>query len=106
MDSLTINLSDGELLLDALLKSGATIAHDCGGTLACASCCIIVRDGLEALSPPSADEIDMLDRACVAEAGARLACQAVGTGEIVLELRRAEAPPHEKTLPVVVTPRA
>jgi len=106
MDSFTVNLSDGERLLDALLKSGAAVAHDCGGTLACASCCVIVRDGLDALSPPSADEVDMLDRACVAEPGARLACQAAGTGEFVVEIPRPEAPSHEKTLPVLVTPRA
>src|SRR5581483_3209672 len=106
MHSLTVSLSDGERLLDALLKNGAAIAHDCGGTLACASCCVIVRDGLDTLTAPSADEVDMLDRACVAEPGARLACQAVGSGEIVVEIPRAEAPSHEKILPVVATPRA
>lgn len=106
MDSLAVILSEGEILLDGLLKGGAALAHDCGGTLACATCCVIVRDGLHALDPASEDEIDMLDRACVTEPHARLACQATGSGKIVVEIPRTEAPSHEKTLPIVVTQQA
>jgi iron-sulfur cluster assembly protein len=106
MDSLTVTLSEGEVLLNGLLRGGAALAHDCGGTLACAACCVIVREGLHALRPASEDEIDMLDRACVTEPDARLACQATGTGKIVVEIPRTEAPSHEKTLPIVVTQQA
>ncbi|HXM81493.1 MAG TPA: iron-sulfur cluster assembly accessory protein [Burkholderiales bacterium] len=106
MDSLTVTLSEGEVLLDGLLKGGAALAHDCGGTLACATCCVIVREGLHTLSPASEDEIDMLDRACVTEPGARLACQATGTGEVVVEIPWTDAPSHEKALPIAVTEQA
>ena len=100
MDSLTVTLSEGEILLDGLLKSGAALAHDCGGTLACSTCCVIVREGLDTLSPASDDEIDMLDRACVTEPGARLACQAIGSGEVVVEIPRTEAASHKIPYPL------
>lgn len=106
MSTLTVSLSEGEVLLDALLKGGATLAHDCGGTLACGTCCVIVREGVHTLSPASEDEIDMLDRACVAEPSARLACQATGAGEVVVEIRQAEVRAHEETLPIAVTEQA
>ena len=63
VDPLTVTLSEGEVLLHSLLESGAALAHDCGGKLACATCCVIVREGAETLSPPSDDELDMLERA-------------------------------------------
>jgi ferredoxin len=37
MDSLTVILSEGKIVLDGLLNSGAALAHDCGGTLACST---------------------------------------------------------------------
>ena len=103
MDHLTVTLTEGEILLHSLLKSGAALAHDCDGKLACATCCVVVRAGAETLSAPSDDELDMLDRANVAEDGARLACQAVGAGEVTVDIRRPEAPVHEHSLPVTLT---
>jgi ferredoxin len=52
---LTVTLTEGEVLLQSLLESGAALAHDCGGKLACASCCVIVRQGAETLRAPSDD---------------------------------------------------
>jgi len=103
MDHLTVTLSEGEILLHSLLKSGAALAHDCGGKLACATCCVVVREGRETLSPPTDDELDMLDRAGVAQDGARLACQVTGSGEIAVDVRRGEVPLHEQMLPVALT---
>ena len=80
-------LAEGEILLERLLHDGVALAHDCGGTLACASCRIIVRAGLETLSPASEDEQDMLERASCLEPGSRLACQAIGGGgSLVIEI--------------------
>ena len=106
MNALTVTLREGEVLLHGLLKGGAALAHDCGGKLACASCCVIVREGAEALSAPTDDELDMLDRAGVAQDGARLACQVTGSGEIVVGITPAEAPAHASLLPVTLTPDA
>jgi iron-sulfur cluster assembly protein len=80
-------LAEGEILLERLLQDGVALAHDCGGTLACASCRIIVREGLETLSPASEDEQDMLEKASCSEPGSRLACQAIGSsGDLVIEI--------------------
>src|SRR5689334_5795663 len=78
MKNLKLRLGDGEVLLDRLLDEGVDISRDCGGTLACASCRVIVREGLEPLEPASEDELDMLERAGAAAPGARLACQVKG----------------------------
>ena len=63
MDRLIVTLTEGEVLLQGLLRGGAALAHDCGGKLACATCCVVVREGREGLSQPTDDELDMLDRA-------------------------------------------
>ena len=63
VDHLTVTLSEGEVLLHSLLESGAALAHDCGGKLACATCRVMVREGAERSSAASEDELDMLDRA-------------------------------------------
>jgi iron-sulfur cluster assembly protein len=93
-------LIEGESLLDVLLRNGIAIAHECGGTLACATCCVIVREGLETLTPASEDEQDMLERAGTFGAYARLACQAVaGSDDLVVEI-----PPHEARQVVMPIP--
>lgn len=105
-------LAEGKPLLDGLLEQGVELAHECGGTLACASCCVVVRQGLESLSPASEDEADMLERANVRAPGARLSCQAVvGRGDLVIEIpgaapARTVFPPPAAVLPVCVTERA
>ncbi len=106
MNTLAVRLSEGELLLDGLLREGAEVAHDCGGTLACVTCRVIVREGAEALGPASEDELDLLDRAGATEAGTRLACQAAGPGEVLVEIPGVHAPAPSKTLPIRVTQRA
>jgi len=87
-------LAEGKPLLEGLLKHGVVLAHECGGALACATCCVVVRHGLESLSPASEDEEDMLERAKVRAPGARLSCQAVvGRGDLVVEIPDAAAAP-------------
>jgi iron-sulfur cluster assembly protein len=93
MAAIHITLSQDELLLDALLGKGVAVAHDCGGTLACASCCVIVREGAQALSAASEDELDLLERAAAEEPGSRLACQALARGgDVVVELSERRIP--------------
>jgi iron-sulfur cluster assembly accessory protein len=108
MESRKINVDAGKTLLSALVEDGAPITHECGGTLACATCCVIVREGMETLSPPSEDELDMLERASIEEAGARLACQAVAAGgEVVVAAAVKRIPARTGgSSPVSVTPRA
>jgi iron-sulfur cluster assembly accessory protein len=89
---ITVSLEGDERLLEALLREGHEVAHDCDGALACASCVVLVRAGAERLSPPSEDELDILDKASFSEPGSRLACQAVGKGEFVVVVPRVDAP--------------
>jgi iron-sulfur cluster assembly accessory protein len=89
---MNISLRKDEVLLDAMLREGQPIAHDCDGALACASCVVVVQEGAERLSPPSDDEQDILERASFSERGARLACQAAGEGEFTVIIPRVDAP--------------
>ena len=107
MKSLKLSLDEGEILLGRLLKDGVDIAHDCGGVLACSSCRVVVREGLERLDAASAVEIDMLDRVGAAEPGTRLACQVEGrAAELVVEIPRDDAPVCAVMRPVSMSARA
>jgi iron-sulfur cluster assembly protein len=107
-----LRLAEGENLLDGLLRHGVELAHDCGGTLACATCRVIVREGLESLGAATEDERDILDKASSFEPGARLACQAIGgEGDLVIEVPQGEAlrmatPLQETARPVVLSAAA
>jgi iron-sulfur cluster assembly protein len=99
-------------LLDTLLAGGIELAHECGGKLACATCRVIVRQGLESLEPARDDELDMLDAAGGLEPSARLACQAIAVGgDLMIEIpqietRPAAAPAGGGAFPVRLTARA
>lgn len=84
-----LTLERGETLLERLLARSVELGHECRGTLACATCRVIVLQGAEALDAASEDELDMLDRAGAAAPGARLACQARGLGDVVVEIPAA-----------------
>ncbi len=112
MERHKLRLANGERLLDGVLSAGICLEHECGGALACATCCVVVREGTQALSPASEDELDMLERAGADAPGARLACQAVAAGgDVVVEVaarRATPAPvaPATKLLPVSLSKAA
>jgi iron-sulfur cluster assembly protein len=108
--AIRLSLAQGETLLEGLLGESVALEHECGGTLACASCRVIVREGLEKLDAATEDELDMLERAGTTDPGARLACQARGAGDVVLEIPgRIPAPAPTlagRILPVLLTEAA
>jgi len=108
MQRYRVRLAKGERLLDRILGAGIPLEHECGGALACASCCVIVREGAHTLSPAGTDELDMLDRVAADEPGSRLACQALADGgEIEVELPSTTASERAAgCTPVSVTGRA
>ena len=106
MTTIELTLNEDEVLLDRLLMDGVDIAHDCGGVLGCASCRVILRLGGERFGAASDAELYQLDRAETVTPGARLACQVRGSGELVVEIPRAEPPMHDCMLPVSVSERA
>ena len=108
MGRFRLGLAKGERLLDRILGAGIALAHECGGTLACGSCRVIVRAGSQTLSAASEDELDMLDRVGSEEPGSRLACRVLADGgEVEVELPAAAVPARAvECASVSVTERA
>lgn len=75
-----------ESLLDIALAFGIPLEHACGGSCACTTCHVIVKEGEENLSPMEDDEADRLDMAAGLTLHSRLGCQAVVNGDVVVEI--------------------
>jgi 2Fe-2S ferredoxin len=73
-------------LLDIALANGIELEHNCGGSCACTTCHVIVREGAENLSEMVEDEEDRLDMAEGLTIHSRLGCQAVARGDVVVEI--------------------
>ena len=71
-----IEATPGVSICDILLANGIEIEHACEKSCACTTCHVIVREGFEALDPPSEKEDDLLDKAWGLELTSRLSCQA------------------------------
>jgi ferredoxin, 2Fe-2S len=70
-------------LLDVALAHGIKMGHNCGGNCACTTCHVVVKQGMENLSPMQPDEEDRLDMAEGLTLSSRLGCQAVVKGDVV-----------------------
>lgn len=75
-----------ESLLDIALNRGVHLEHACGGNCACTTCHVVVKEGMDNLSPPSDDELDRLDTAADLQLNSRLGCQCVVKGDVVVEI--------------------
>lgn len=77
-----------ESFLDIALNHGFHLEHACGGSCACTTCHIVVKEGAELLSEPDDKELDRLDTAADLQLASRLGCQAVieKPGEVVVEI--------------------
>ncbi len=73
-------------LLDVALAFHLPLEHVCGGNCACTTCHVIVKEGMDNLTPMTDDEADRLDTAWDLTPASRLACQAVVTGDVVCEV--------------------
>lgn len=76
--SATVSAKPGKTLMQAAQAGGVDgIAADCGGSLTCATCHVLVREPWASqLPPPGAEEQGMLPfTAEPAQANSRLACQ-------------------------------
>src|SRR5262245_46230781 len=62
---------------DILLAHGVPLEHACGGSCACTTCHVVVKQGLDRLSEAEENEEDMLDKAPGLTPSSRLGCQAV-----------------------------
>jgi 2Fe-2S ferredoxin len=74
----TIEAKIGQSLMKAAVGANIEgVAADCGGTLTCATCHVMVREPwLSQLPPITDDEDGMLDfAACARQSNSRLSCQ-------------------------------
>jgi len=75
-----------ESVLDIALNFGFHLEHACGGSCACTTCHVVVKQGDANLSPMDEDEADRLDMAADLTLHSRLGCQAIVKGDVVLEI--------------------
>ena len=75
-----------ESFLDVAKNFDIALEHACGGSCACTTCHIIIKEGEQNLSEMQDDELDRLDTAWGLTAQSRLGCQAVISGDVVCEL--------------------
>jgi len=73
-------------LLDVALAHGIELEHNCGGSCACTTCHVVVKEGEANLSTMEEDEEDRLDTATGLTIHSRLGCQAVVQGDVVVEI--------------------
>ena len=73
-------------LLDIAQNNNHHLEHACGGSCACTTCHVIIRQGDANLSPMQDDEADRLETAWDVTPRSRLGCQAVVTGDVVCEI--------------------
>jgi ferredoxin, 2Fe-2S len=75
-------------ILDICLGNDIPLEHTCGGVIACSTCHIIVKEGLDSCNPSTDDEEDQLDEAPGVTRNSRLGCQCVpnGTKPVVIEV--------------------
>jgi 2Fe-2S ferredoxin len=73
-------------LLDIAKNLDIPLEHACGGSCACTTCHVIVREGAQHLSDMQDDEVDRLDTAWDVTPRSRLGCQAVVRGDVVCEI--------------------
>jgi 2Fe-2S ferredoxin len=77
-------------ILDICEGHDIPLEHTCGGVLACSTCHVIIREGMEACNEASEDEEDQLEEAPGLTSKSRLGCQCVpnGSRSIVVEIPR------------------
>ena len=75
-----------ESFLDVAMNHGIPLEHACGGSCACTTCHLIIRQGERNLSDMEDNEADRLDTAWDLTTTSRLGCQAVVTGDVTVRL--------------------
>jgi 2Fe-2S ferredoxin len=74
-----------ESFLDVAMNHGIQLEHACGGSCACTTCHLFIREGEQNLSESQDNELDRLDTAWDLRVNSRLGCQAVIKGDVVAE---------------------
>jgi 2Fe-2S ferredoxin len=76
-----------ESILDICEHFGIHLEHACGGSCACTTCHVVVKNNTDDnLSEMDDDEADRVELAPGLTRHSRLGCQAVVTGDVVVEI--------------------
>ena len=75
-DGNEVQVDQDTSILEASNACGAMVGSACGGVLACSTCHVYVREGLEDLSEVEEEEDDIMDKAFDVRPASRLGCQA------------------------------
>ncbi len=88
-EGVQLQAEEGQSICNILLAGGVEIEHACEKVCACTTCHVIVKEGLNSLSPITDQEEDMLDKAWGLTAFSRLSCQAkMANQPVIIELPR------------------
>ena len=103
-DGISVEVPEGTSLLDAARKCDAPVGSACGGNLACSTCHLWVKKGVDSLSDIEEGEEDILDKAFDVRPVSRLGCQAKVSdedieAEITRESRQAYYDEHPNARP-------
>ncbi len=90
-EGITVEVTEGETILDAALINEIDLNHNCGGNLVCSTCHVVVEQGSEHLDPRSEEEDEMLLEVKDLHASSRLSSQTVIIDDLVVRIPPAEA---------------
>ncbi len=79
---ITVEVREGDTLLDAALDNNISLHHNCGAVCACSTCQVYVEQGMDTLPEISDAEEDFIDRAVAPRINSRLACQCIIAGNV------------------------
>ena len=74
-----------ESFLDVAMNFDIPLEHACGGSCACTTCHLVIKQGMSNLSDMEDNEADRLDTAWDLTTASRLGCQAVIKGDVVAQ---------------------
>ncbi|MDR3522000.1 MAG: 2Fe-2S iron-sulfur cluster-binding protein [Acidocella sp.] len=78
-----LSVKDGESVMQATRSAGLPVLGECNGSMACATCHIIVDPAwADRLTPPVSDEAELLDSLFDLTPTSRLGCQIVMTAAL------------------------
>ncbi len=85
-DNITVEAEIGDTILDVAFDHDIDLEHNCGGSCACTTCHVIVKEGMDNLSEMEEEEEDRLDTAEGLTLTSRLACQAEIQGDCAVKI--------------------
>ena len=78
----TIEVQEGDSILDAAHDNDIQLNHNCGAVCACSTCQVYIDKEMDSLSEISDKEEDFIDRAINPRINSRLGCQCIVTADI------------------------